>query len=172
MSATAHTIERAAALLPLPKIEIGMRVRIDYSHPEARQYKQQRHTGRIGTVNRENPFGRGGLIAQPDRDNCAGGLWYVLLDATDRREAIEVCILGAALVPVDPAPEPESQLSFDLVMEVGTPVEWRGDRVLYYVGTDDPVWVNIAEERLCEPGEEDGETGDPGFYERNEAEGE
>jgi hypothetical protein len=72
-------------------IEVGVRVRIDYSHPEARQ-REQRWTGRVGTVMRENSCGRG---------NTAGGLWYVLLDETPRSQAIEVCIAGTCLIPLE-----------------------------------------------------------------------
>jgi hypothetical protein len=77
------------------KIRVGMRVKVDYSRPEARQ-REQRWTGRTGTVQRENSCGRG---------NIPGGLWYVLLDKTARAEEREICIAGACLMEADPLPD-------------------------------------------------------------------
>jgi len=174
-----NAIDRAAALLPqavnpeppLPVIREGMRVRIDYSHP-ASHWHEQRHSGREGVVRRENRCGRA-LPGQPDTA-IQGGLWYVLLDATARREAIEICIGGAALVPVEPEPTPESaptpeaiaeaEPTYEQIVTQGTWLESRNGYDRYMLDTDEPgdgltYWVSHDEERLCEPGEEDGDSG-------------
>lgn len=154
-----NTIERAMARLdtesPLPRIEIGMRVEVSFKHPAARRiYTTQRNQGRVGIVRRENPMGRA-MPGLPGIDT-PGKLWFVELDATDRHpEQVEICIAGAALVPIDPAPE--SALTFDRVLEIGVCVETRGDLSRWNIGPEECVWLNEAEERLCEPGEEDGE---------------
>lgn len=97
MATNAKTTAPAPAVeWPLPRIEVGMKVRVDYSHPEASHYSDQRWSGRIGTVTRENPCGR---PMKDGRGATSGGLWYVRLAPTSRSAAHEICICGAALVP-------------------------------------------------------------------------
>ena len=82
----------------LPRIEPGMRIRVEYLHPVARAIPHQTHAGRTGIVNRRDPVA-----------NAKGQshLWYVILDAVNGGEAIEVVLHPACLVPfLSPAAPP------------------------------------------------------------------
>lgn len=146
----------------------GMRVRVDYSSADARRiYQQQHHSGATGTIDRRADAG----LALLGREAQPGGIWAVNLDdVRSQEEGFQVHLAGCALVPLaaEPAPEPEPELTYERVMQIGICAETKGDLSRWSISAEECVWLNEAEERLCEPGEEDGEQPDPEFYERGE----